>query len=174
MNNITYVLIASQYFFPFNFYQNSQEIYSQFIAGWVGEVKRVYCSSKSLGFDLHFNSQTGQFYSFNEFLNRLEPFNIESEIPFLDIFPDGSINLLLDNWIKNEIIIDTNINNGKLFLNLYSNFYPKDYIMASLNLFTLKMQIYLSNQFSIEDQIMVDEIVSKIKCEYIKPESYYL
>ena len=174
MKIITSALIASQYFSPLNFYQYSQEIYSEFIAKWVGEVKRVYCSSKSVGFDLHFNSQSGQFYSFNEFSNRLEPFNIESEIPFLDIIPNGSINVFLDNWIENQIIIDTNIKNGNLFLKLYSDFYPQDYIMASLNLFTLKMQLDLSNQFSIEDQILVDGIVSKIKCEYIEPESYYL
>ena len=181
MKIITSALIASQYFSPLNFYQYSQEIDSQFIAQWVGEVKRVYCSSKSIGFDFHFNSQSGQFYSFNEFSNRLEPFNIESEIPFLyiipdNIIPDGSINVFLDywiDWIENQIIIDTYINNGNLFLKV-SDFYLQDYIMASLNLFTLKMQLDLSNQYSIEDQILADGIVSEIKCEYIEPESYYL
>ena len=181
MKIITSALIASQYFSPLNFYQYNQEIYSQFIAEWVGEVKRVYCSSKSIGFDLHFNSQSGQIYSFNEFLNRLEPFNIESEIPFLNIFrddiiTDGSINVFLDYWIdliENQIIIDTYVNNGNLFLKV-SDIYLQDYILASLNLYTLKMQLDLSNQYSIEDQILVDGIVSEIKCEYIEPESYYL
>ena len=46
--------------------------------------------------------------------------------------------------------------------------------MASLNLFSIKMLIDFRNQFSIEDHIMVDEIVIKIKWDYIEPESYYL
>ena len=55
------------------------------------KVSRVYCSNKSLGFDLHFNSKSGELYSFNEFSNKLEPFRIESEIPLKDIIPYGGV-----------------------------------------------------------------------------------
>ena len=93
MKLITYSLIASQVIAitPISSKELIQDIDSKLIAFWGKEVSRVYCSSKSIGFDLHFNNKSGQLYSFNEFSNKLEPFRIESEIPLKDIIPYGGV-----------------------------------------------------------------------------------
>ena len=175
MKIITSALIASQHFSPLNFYQYSQEIYSQFIAEWVSEVKRVYCSSKSIGFDLHFNSKSGELYSFNEFSNKLEPFRIESEIPFRDLIPYGGVDDFLWSWRDSQAMIDTNIRKGDLLIKMYSGRNPEDYIVASINLKNLKLKIDLVSKYATgEEQIIADSIASQIKCEYIEPESYEL
>ena len=44
-----------------------------------GPVKRIYCSVKSIGFDIHFNSQTGFLYSYDDFLDKLIPFSLFNE-----------------------------------------------------------------------------------------------
>ena len=70
MKIITYLLIASQTIAPLSSKESIQDNDSQLIAFWEGVVSRVYCSSKSVGFDLHFNSYSGQLYSFNELSNK--------------------------------------------------------------------------------------------------------
>ena len=174
MKIFAYSLIASQSISPLSFQEFTQDIDSQLIALWGEEVRRVYCSAKSLGFDLHFNSKSGQLYSFNEFSDRLEPFNIESEIPFMDILPYGSTNEFLYDWWDNQMNIDTNISNGDLIIKFYSGYYPQDYIMALLNISTLELKIDLSRgtNFTREERIIANNIASQIKCEYIEPESY--
>ena len=116
MKIITFSLIASQTVAPLYSKEFSQDINSQLIAFWGKEVSRVYCSSKSLGFDLHFNKKTGELYSFNEFSNKLEPFRIESEIPFKDIIPKKGIDDFLREWSDNQIKIDTNIRKDELLI----------------------------------------------------------
>ena len=173
MKIITYSLIASQTIAPLSSKEFIQDIDSQLIAFWGKEVSRVYCSSKSLGFDLHFNNKSGELYSYNEFSNKLEPFKIESEIPFQDIIPYEGVNDFLWSWRDNQIMIDSNIRNGNLFIKMYSGIRPADFIIGSLNLKNLKLKIDLSNQITErEGQFMADRIVSQIKCEYIEPESY--
>ena len=175
MHIITSALIASQSISPFYINEYSLEINSQFIARWIGEVRRVYCSSKSLGFDLHFNSRSGQLYSFNEFSNRLEPFKIESEIPFPDTIPYVEVDDFLLNWRDVEMTIDTNISNGNLLIKMYAGINPQDYVIASLNLSSLKININIKSQYSErKDQIIANQVARQIKCEYIEPESYKL
>ena len=176
MKILAYSLIASQTIIaPLSSKEFSQEIDSELIAFWGKEVSRVYCSSKSIGFDLHFNSKSGALYSFNEFSNKLEPFRIESEIPFKDMIPFGGVEDFLWSWRDNQIMIDTNIIKGDLLITMYSGISPEEKIIASLNLKNLKLKIDLPSQYFIkEDQIMADRIVSQIKCEYIEPESYKL
>ena len=174
MKILTSALIASQSISPLYFNEYIQPINSELIADWVHGVRRVYCSTKSLGFDLHFNSRSGQLYSFNEFSDRLEPFNIESEIPFKDILPYGSTNEFLYYWWEDQMTIDTNISNGDLIIKFYSGFYPQEYIMALLNISTLELKIDLSRgtNFTREERLIANNIASQIKCEYIEPESY--
>ena len=175
MKIITYSLIASQTIAPLSSKDFIQDIDSQLIAFWGKEVSRVYCSSKSLGFDLHFNSKSGALYSFNEFSNKLEPFRIESEIPFKDIIPNGGVDDFLWSWRDSQIKIDTNIRNDDLLIKMYSGVSPGDYIIASLNLKNLKLKVDITSRYSTgEEQIIADSIASRIKCEYIEPESYKL
>ena len=101
MKIITYSLIASHTIAPLYSQEIIQDIDSQLIAFWGKEVSRVYCSSKSLGFDLHFNSKSGEIYSYNDFSNKLEPFRIESEIPFKDIIPKKGV----DDFLRNLHLI---------------------------------------------------------------------
>ena len=176
MKIITYSLIASQTIAPLSSKEFIQDIDSQLIAFWGKEVSRVYCSSKSLGFDLHFNNKSGELYSFNEFSNKLEPFRIESEIPFKDIIPKKGIDDFLREWSDNQIKIDTNIVKNDLLIKMYSAIRPGEYIMASLNLKNLKLKFdttKLGFQTG-EEQIIAESVVSRIKCEYIEPESYKL
>ena len=173
MKIITYSLIASQTIAPLSSKEFIQDIDSQLIAFWGNEVSRVYCSSKSLGFDLHFNSKSGELYSFNEFSNKLEPFRIESEIPFKDIIPDGGVEDFLWSWRDSQMKINTNIVSDDLQIKMYSGVSPQDYVIASLNLKDLKLKVKINNQYSTgEEQIIADSIASRIKCEYIEPESY--
>ena len=175
MKIITYSLIASQTIAPLYSKEIIQDIDSQLIAFWGKEVSRVYCSSKSLGFDLHFNSKSGELYSFNEFSNKLEPFRIESEIPFKDIIPNGGVDDFLWSWRDSQIKIDTNIREDNLLIKMYSGVSPEDYIIASLNLKNLKLKVDIKSTYSSgEEQIIADSIASRIKCEYIEPESYKL
>jgi len=172
---ITYSLIASQTIVPLSSKEFIQDIDSQIIAFWGKEVSRVYCSSKSLGFDLHFNSKSGELYSFNEFSNKLEPFRIESEIPFKDIIPNGGVDDFLWGWRDSQMKIDTNIREDNLLIKMYSGVSPEDYIIASLNLKNLKLKVDIKSTYSSgEEQIIADSIASRIKCEYIEPESYKL
>ena len=174
MKIITYLLIASQTIAPLSSKESIQDNDSQLIAFWEGVVSRVYCSSKSVGFDLHFNSYSGQLYSFNELSNKLEPFRIESEIPFKDIIPKKEIDNFLREWSDSQIKIDTNIVKNDLLIKMYSAIRPGEYIMASLNLKNLKLKFdttKLGFQTG-EEQIIAESIASRIKCEYIEPESY--
>ena len=174
MKIITYSLIASQTIAPLSSKEIFQDIDSQLIALWGKEVSRVYCSSKSLGFDLHFNSKSGELYSYNEFSDKLEPFRIESEIPFKDIIP-GGVDDFLWSWRDSQIKIDTNILRDDLQIKMYSGVSPQDYIIASLNLKNLELKVDINSQYSTgEEQIIADSIASRIKCEYIEPESYKL
>ena len=174
MKIITYSLIASQTIAPLSSKEFIQDIDSQLIAFWGNEVSRVYCSSKSLGFDLHFNSKSGELYSFNEFSNKLEPFRIESEIPFKDIIP-GGVDDFLWSWRDSQIKIESTIRSDDLQIKMYSGVSPQDYIIASLNLKNLKLKVDIRSQYSTgEEQIIADSIASRIKCEYIEPESYKL
>ena len=175
MKIITYSLIASQAIAPLSSKEFIEDIDSQLISFWGNEVSRVYCSSKSLGFDLHFNSKSGELYSFNEFSNKLEPFRIESEIPFKDIIPNGGVDDFLWSWRDSQIMIDTNIRGGDLLIKMYSGISPGDYIIASLNLKNLKLKVDLKSEYLTgEEQIIANSIASQIKCEYIEPESYKL
>ena len=175
MKILAYSLIAFQTIAPLSSKEFSQEIDSQLIAFWGKEVSRVYCSSKSIGFDLHFNRKSGVLYSFNEFSNKLEPFSIELEIPFKDMIPFGGVEDFLWSWRDNQIMIDTSIKKGDLLITMYSGMSPEEKIITSLNLKNLKLKVDLPSQyFRKEDQIMADRIVSQIKCEYIEPESYKL
>ena len=174
MKIITYSLIASQTITPLSSKEFIQDIDSQLIAFWGKEVSRVYCSSKSLGFDLHFNNKSGELYSFNEFSNKLEPFRIESEIPFKDIIPKKGVNDFLRDWNDNQININTNITKDDLLIKIYSGIRPQEYIIISLNLKNLKLKFdttKLAYQTG-EEQIIAESIASRIKCEYIEPESY--
>ena len=114
MKILSYSIIASQAITPFFFEAFTKDIDSQLIAFWGNEVSRVYCSSKSIGFDLHFNNKSGELYSFNEFSNKLETFRIESEIPFRDIIPYGEVEDFLWSWRENQIMINSNIREGIL------------------------------------------------------------
>ena len=173
MKILTYSLIATQAIAPFSFKAFTQDIDSQLIAFWGNKVSRVYCSSKSIGFDLHFNSKSGELYSYNEFSNKLVPFRIESEIPFQDTIPYGGVDDFLWFWRDNQIMIDSNIRKGDLLIKMYSGLSPEGYILASLNLKNLNLKIDLSiPTLQREEQIMMDRIFSQIKCEYIEPESY--
>ena len=175
MKIITYSLIASQAIAPLSSKEFIEDIDSQLISFWGNEVSRVYCSSKSLGFDLHFNSKSGELYSFNEFSNKLEPFRIESEIPFKDIIPNGGVDDFLWSWRDSQIMIDTNIRGGDLLIKMYSGISPGDHIIASLNLKNLKLKVDLKSEYLTgEEQIIANSIASQIKCEYIEPESYKL
>ena len=175
MKIITYSLIASQIIAPVYSKEYIQDIDSQLIAFWGKEVSRVYCSSKSLGFDLHFNKKTGELYSFNEFSNKLEPFRIESEIHFKDIIPNKNVDDFLRSWRDSQIKIDTNIRKNDLLIKMYSRVSPEDYIIASLNLKNLKLKVDIESRYSTgEEQIVAESIASRIKCEYIEPESYKL
>ena len=175
MKIITYSLIASQAIAPLYSQEIIQDIDSQLIALWGKEVSRVYCSSKSLGFDLHFNSKSGEIYSYNDFSNKLEPFRIESEIPFKDIIPNSGVDDFLWSWRDSQIKIDTNIREDNLLIKMYSRISPEDYIIASLNLKNLKLKVDIKSTYSSgEEQIIADSIASRIKCEYIEPESYKL
>ena len=174
MKIITYSLIASQTIAPLYSQEIIQDIDSQLTAFWGKEVSRVYCSSKSLGFDLHFNNKSGELYSFNEFSNKLEPFRIESEIPFKDIIP-GGVDDFLWSWRDSQIKIESTIRSDDLQIKMYSGVSPQDYIIASLNLKNLKLKVDIKSQYSTgEEQIIADSIASRIKCEYIEPESYKL
>ena len=175
MKIITFSLIAFQTIAPLSSKEFIQDIDSQLIGFWEGAVSRVYCSSKSIGFDLHFNSYSGELYSFNEFSNKLEPFRIESEIPFKDSIPYGEVNDFLLEWRDNQIMIDTNIKEGILLIKIYSGISPEDNIIASLNLENLKLKVDIkSKYYTGEEQIIANSIASQIKCEYIEPESYKL
>lgn len=175
MKIITYLLIASQTIAPLSSKESIQDNDSQLIAFWEGVVSRVYCSSKSVGFDLHFNSYSGQLYSFNELSNKLEPFRIESEIPFKGVIPYEEVNNFLFEWRDNKIMIDTNIRDGNLLIKIYSGISPEDYVIASLNLENLKLNVDLISKYSTgEEQIIANSIASQIKCEYIEPETYKL
>ena len=174
MKIITFSLISFQTIFPLYSREFIQDIDSQYIGFLEGAVSRVYCSSKSIGFDLHFNSFSGELYSFNDFSNKLEPFRIESEIPFKDIIPKKGIDDFLREWSDNQIKIDTNIVKNDLLIKMYSAIRPGEYIIASLNLKNLKLKFdttKLGYQTG-EEQIIAESIASRIKCEYIEPESY--
>ena len=71
-------------------------------------------------------------------------------------------------------MIDTNIRKGDLLIKMYSEVNPADYIIASLNLKNLKLKIDLTRLSTGEEQIIAESVVSRIKCEYIEPESYKL
>ena len=174
MKIITYSLIASQTIAPISSKEFIQNIDSQLISFWGNEVSRVYCSSKSIGFDLHFNSKSGELYSYNEFSNKLEPFRIESEIPFKDIIP-GGVDDFLWSWRDSQIKIESTIRSDDLQIKMYSGVSPQDYIIASLNLKNLELKVDITSQYSTgEEQMIADSIASRIKCEYIEPESYKL
>ena len=58
---------------------------------------------------------------------------------------------------------------------MYSRVSPEDYIIASLNLKNLKLKVDIESRYSTgEEQIVAESIASRIKCEYIEPETYKL
>ena len=151
----------------------SQEKDSNLIVYGIGTPRRVYCSNKSLGFDLHFNDETGQLYSFDKFKNRLVPFNIKSEIPFDSYFPVGAIEDFLYEWDSNQVRIDSNIYNGTFSIKLYSELDKSNYLITTLDLLSLEVGIKLYGEYIFSDQrTMANNIAKQIKCEYITPESF--
>ena len=71
--------------------------------------------------------------------------------------------------------IDTNIRRDDLQIKMYSGVSPQDYIIASLNLKNLKLKVDIKSRYSTgEEQIIAESVASRIKCEYIEPESYKL
>ena len=152
---------------------HAQEIDSNLIAFGYGTVKRVYCSNKSLGFDLHFNNKTGQLYSFDEFTNKLVPFSIESEIPFASYFPSSSIEDFLYEWKEYQVRIDSGINNEILSIKISSGMDPYSYFVATLNLSSLLVGVNLYGpEFYSEQRKIATQVARQIKCEYIQPESF--
>ena len=138
------------------------------------QVKRVYCSIKSIGIDLHFNSKTGQLYTFNEFNQSLEPFSLEKEIPFTEFFPQGSVSMGLMG-IGGPV---GSLEDGNLSIQVFDKTNPKTSVKLLINLDTLQTELDLSNidsgynAPSQRDANTAKAFVSKsLTCEYINPQS---
>ena len=52
-----------------------------------GTIKRVYCSANSIGFDFHFDHQSGEVFSYDKKAKSLVDFNLSDEIPFASFIP---------------------------------------------------------------------------------------
>ncbi len=138
------------------------------------EVKRIYCSVKSLGFDIHFNSQTGDIYSFDDFSEELIPFNLRQEIPFGEIIPKKNIQEILEGYDKNVKGPITSIKNNKLMIRISNRADLSQSIIASIDLYNLQLKFKV-NGFNTEDRtniiLALNQAEGMIKCEYITPES---
>lgn len=138
------------------------------------QVKRVYCSIKSIGIDLHFNSNTGQLYTFNEFNQSLEPFSLEKEIPFNEFFPEGALSMGLMGIGGPE----GRLEDGNLAIKVFDKTDPKNSVKLLINLDTLQTELDLSNigtgynAPSQQDANAAKAFVSKsLTCEYINPQT---
>ncbi len=133
-------------------------------------IKRVYCSIKSLGFDLHFNVKTGHLYSYNDFSEKLEPFNINLEIPFAELIPPQAI-YTAKNAIGGP---DSSITDNNLQIKIYNKDERKESITYTMDLQTLKFKIETTDRdLQIEPGFIAASkiIEQQFKCEYIKPET---
>ena len=137
-------------------------------------VKRLYCSIKSIGIDLHFNDKTGQLYSFNEFNQTLEPFALENEIPFNEFIPEEALSTGL-SFIGGP---EGSLDNGNLSIKVFDKTDPENSVRMLINLETLQAKLDLSNigsgynAPSRSDANAAQAFVSKsLTCEYIKPQS---
>ena len=137
-----------------------------------GPVQRVYCSAKSVGFDIHFNSQSGQLYSYDDFLDKLIPFSIFNEIPFVELIGDYEINRFSTQY-KQEINGPVSeIKSDKLYITLSSKSDSRNSIVVSLDLNNLDLRIKAYGDTNKEMIGAIFLIEKMIKCEYIKPETF--
>jgi len=158
---------------PLKIKQNNQEYNSVIkISRNYGPVRRVYCSAKSIGFDIHFNSQTGLIYSYDDFLDKLIPFSLVNEIPFRSLIAGYELDAFLTQY-KEEIMGPVSeIQGNKLYIKLSSKFDSQNAIVASIDLNSLDLRIKAygeTNQEMIEGIYLIEK---NVKCEYIKPESF--
>lgn len=137
-------------------------------------IKRVYCSINSVGFDFHFNSQTGYLYSYDDFSEELVPYDIRLEIPFLEIIPIDQ----LEDFIRDfKDAIDgpfTSIRDNKLLVRISDPSGPNNSILASIDLVDLRLKIKVNvDDFPARTNVLIvlAQAEREIKCEYIKPES---
>ena len=137
-------------------------------------VKRIYCSIKSIGIDLHFDNTTGELFSHNEFTSLLDPFKLEKEIPFNEFIPGEAIKEGLTAVGGPQ----GSIENGNLAIKLFDKTDPSNFVRLLINLETLKAKLDLSkvgsgyNSPSQNDVNTVTAYVGKsLTCEYITPQS---
>ena len=135
-------------------------------------VRRIYCSANSIGFDFHFNFETGDIYSYNKRKNALVPFNIKEELPFSDFYPKQEFSQAL---VALDLIdVDTSINQGELKVSLkpvigsgQSGFIDIGFGLKSLD---ISLDTELPDA-PFPPALVVPLINDQVSCEYIKPES---
>ncbi len=137
-------------------------------------IKRIYCSVKSIGFDLHFNSQTGEVYSFDDFSEKLVPFDLNLEVPFGEIIPKEDIQDFLREFDRTVKGPETRVEGNKLMIQISNPSNSNEYIIASIDLDNLKLKFKVSAIDSEEKRNMIialNQAEGVVKCEYINPES---
>ena len=137
-------------------------------------VKRLYCSVKSIGIDLHFNKKTGQLYTFNEFNQSLEPFALEKEIPFNEFIPEYTLKEGLSSIGGPE----GSLEDGNLAIKVFDKSDAGKSVRVLINLETLQTKLDLSkigtgyDAPSESDAAAAKAFVNKsLTCEYIPPQS---
>ena len=135
-------------------------------------VRRIYCSANSIGFDLHFNSETGDVYSYNKKKNSLIPFNIKEELPFSDFYPQQEFSQALA--ALDLIDVDTSINQGEFQVSLKPviDSGQSGFINIGLGLKSLEISLEAEVPDSpFPPALAVPLINDQVSCEYINPES---
>ena len=135
-------------------------------------VRRIYCSANSIGFDFHFNSETGDIYSYNKRKNALIPFNIKEELPFSDFYPQKEFSQAL---VALDLIdVDTSINQDELQVSLKPviDSGQSGFIDIGFGLKSLEISLDAEVPDSPFPPALVAPLINdQVSCEYINPES---
>ena len=90
---------------------------SRSMVGRDDAVRRVYCSANSVGFDFHFDAETGEVFSYNKASNALVAFDIRKEVPFSTFVPRDGYDQFVNGL--SEVSFETSIVDNSFTFSMY-------------------------------------------------------
>jgi len=145
---------------------------NQNIAFNSGTIKRVYCSANSIGFDFHFDRQTGEVFSYNKKTKSLVDFNLGDEVPFASFIPKSQYDDISSNLEMINFKTEVSDNAFVFTMSPAETAYVDGYISLTLDLNTLEIDLDADVPDSpVPVNVVAPIINDQITCEYITPES---